>query len=194
MRACVRAGLGGRRVGGAELVGFVVAQGDVTQLHVPVAGRQRWSAGRRGQARRPVEHLEQARARRGRALGEIEHHAERAHRRDQHVQVQVERRELAERKVGVDHALAAQQQHRREAELGQERDRRVVGGFQARGHHRLLEHAADAVAKALQLARLARERLDDAYARDVLLGVGRELGDALLHLLDRRTRAPAVAV
>ena len=41
---------------------------------------------------------------------------------------------------------------------------------------------------------LARERLHDAHAGDVLLGVGGQLGDPLLHLLDRGARAAAVAV
>ncbi len=85
----------------------------------------------------------------------------------------------------MDHAVSADQQHGGEAELGQEADHRVELGLQARGDHRLVEHARDAVAEALELARLAREGLDDAHAGDVLLGVGGELGDALLDLLDR---------
>ena len=97
-------------------------------------------------------------------------------------------------RFGVDHGLAPDQQHGGEAELGQEADHRVVLRFQAGGDHRLAEHAPDAVLKALKLAGLAREGLDDAYARDVLLGVRGQLGDALLGLLDRRTRAAAVAV
>ena len=48
--------------------------------------------------------------------------------------------------------------------------------------------------KRSQLVRLAREGLDDAHAGDVLLGVGRQLGDALLDLLDRRARAAPVAL
>ncbi len=141
-----------------------------------------------------VEDLEQARARGGGALGEVEDHAERAHRRDQHVQVQVERGELAERQVRVNHGVAPDQQHRGEAELGQEADHRVVLRFQAGRHHRLVEHAPDAALKALQLAGLAGEGLDDAHPGDVLLGVRGQLGDALLGLLDRRARAAAVAV
>ncbi len=48
--------------------------------------------------------------------------------------------------------------------------------------------------KRSQLAGLAGERLDDPHPGDVLLGVGGELADALLHLLDRGPRAAAVAV
>ena len=42
---------------------------------------------------------------------------------------------------------------------------------------------ATARAEAAQLALLLRERLDHAHAADVLLGLGGQLGDALLHLL-----------
>ncbi len=179
----------------AELVARVlVAKRHVAQLHVPVAGRQLRRVRRVGEVRLAVEQLEDAGAGRGGALGEVEGHAERAHRRDQHVHVQVEGGELAEREVGVDHFLAAQQQHRREPELGQEADHRVVLRFQARGDHRLAEDATDGFAKARQLPVLARERLDDADARDVLLGVSGQLGDALLRFLDRRACAAPVAV
>jgi predicted dehydrogenase len=40
----------------------------------------------------------------------------------------------------------------------------------------------------------ARERFDDANAGDVLLDVGGQLADALLHLLERRPCEAAVAV
>ena len=179
-------------VDGAEVVGFVVAQRHAAKLHVAVAGGQlRRAPGGCDDARLAVEHLEDARARGGRALGQAERDAERAHRADEHVQVQVELRELAEREVRVDHAAPADQQHGGEAELRQEADRRVELRLQARGDHRLVEHARDAVAEALELVGLAREGLDDAHAGDVLLGVGGELGDALLDLLDRRARACA---
>ena len=48
--------------------------------------------------------------------------------------------------------------------------------------------------EAIELALLLSERLDHAHAGDVLLGLGGQLGDPLLHLLQRRPRAPAVAV
>ena len=41
---------------------------------------------------------------------------------------------------------------------------------------------------------LGGERLDDAHAADALLDVGGQLADALLDLLQRRARLPAVAV
>ncbi len=184
-----------RRADPSQLVvGILVAQRDAAQLHVATAGGQRGRAGWLGEARLAVEHLEDARARGGGALGQVERHAERAHRADQHVQQQVERGELAERQVGVDHRLASHEQHGGEAELGQEADDGVVRGFQAGRDHRLLEHASGAAPEALQLAGLAGERLDDPHPGDVLLGVRGELADALLHLLDRGPRAAAVAV
>ena len=51
-------------------------------------------------------------------LGQAEGHPERAHRADQHVQVEEEGAELTERQVGVNHALSAEQQYGRETELG----------------------------------------------------------------------------
>ena len=182
------------RVGGAELVAFVIAQADAAQLHVAVAGGKRRRAWRARQARSAIEHLEDARARCGRTLGEVEDHAERAHRRYEHVHVEIELGELAERQVGVDNFLAAEQEHRRQPELGQEADHGVVSRFQAGGDHRLAEDAPDAVAEPLQLARLAREGLDHAHAGDALLGVCGQLSYPLLGLLDRRPRAMPVAV
>ncbi len=98
------------------------------------------------------------------------------------------------RQMRVDHRLAPQQQHGGEPELGEEGEDRVVSGFQPRRDHRLVEDAPHAAPEALQLAGLAREGLDDPHPGDVLLGVRGELGDALLHLLDRGARAVAVAV
>ena len=73
----------------------LVGEGDAAQLDAAVARGQRPRVRRRLQPRLAVEQLEQARARRGRALGEAERDAERAHRRDQHQQVGVEGGEVA---------------------------------------------------------------------------------------------------
>ena len=97
------------------------------------------------------------------------------------------------RQAPVDDLTPAEEEDRRQPELGQEADEGVVEGLQARGHHRLVPDAPDAAAEALELALLAREGLHDAHAADVLLDVGRELGDPLLELLQRRARAPPVA-
>src|SRR5258706_13345 len=78
-------------------------------------------------------------------------------------------------------------------EPGQEPDERVVVGLQARADHGVVPHPCNLRAEALELAVLARERLDHAHAADVLLDVGGQLADALLELLQRRARASPVA-
>ena len=50
------------------------------------------------------------------------------------------------------------------------------------------------MAEPLELALLLRERLDHPHSRDVLLGVGGQLGDPLLGLTQRGLRVLAVAV
>ena len=185
----------GGGVRGPELaVRRVVAQRHAAQLHVPVARRQLARVRRYGHARPSVEHLEDARTGRGRALGEAERHAERAHRPDEHVEIEVERGEFADREVAVDDLVAADQQHGGKPELGQKADHRVELRLDARRDHRLLEDASNCARKAIELERLAREGLDDADARDVLLGVCGELCDSLLHLLDGGPGGAAIAL
>jgi hypothetical protein len=88
---CLLASVGRVRRRGTDpsqlVVGILVAQRHPPQLHVPVAGGQRGRAGALDEAGLAVEHLEDACARGGGALGEVERHAERAHRADQHVHV-----------------------------------------------------------------------------------------------------------
>ena len=167
---------------------------DAAQGHMAAAVGQRRGAGGGLDPGLAVEHLEDARARGGRALGGAEHVPEGAHGGDEHEQVGVERGERAQRERAVDHAAAAEQQDRGEAEVGQEAEQRVEERLDARGEHLLVKDALDGVAEALELALLLGERLDDAHAGDVLLGVGGELGDPLLGLLHRRARPVAVAV
>ena len=150
--------------------------------------------GRRGDPRRAVEHLEDAGARGGRSLGGAQHVAERPHRRDQHQQVRVEGGERADGQRPVDHVPAADQQDQRQPEVGQEADQRRVAGLDLGRVHLLVEHALHRMAEPLELALLLRERLDHPHARDVLLGVGGQLGDPLLGLLERGLRVLAVAV
>ncbi len=94
----------------------------------------------------------------------------------------------------MDHRFAADQQHGRQPQLGQEGDHGVVAGFQPGHPHRLVEDPPDGAAEARELAVLAGEGLHHAHAGDVLLGVRGEFPDPLLGLLDRRPRAAAVAV
>ena len=93
----------------------------------------------------------------------------------------------------MDDLAAADEEDRGEPELGEEADERAVERLDPRRHHRLLEDAADLALEAAALARLGGERLHDAHAGDVLLHLGGQLGEALLHLLERGARAPPVA-
>jgi hypothetical protein len=177
-----------------DLLGLLgVAERDVVELHPAAALGQLGCVGRGGQARRAVEHLEQPRARRRRALGQPERDPELAHRPDQHQQVGVEGGEVAQRQRPVHHLAPADEQDDGQAEVRQEADERVVEGAQPRGRHVLVEHARDRAAEAAHLALLGGEGLDHAHAGDVLLDVGRQLGDPLLDLLQRGPRAPPVA-
>ena len=178
-----------QRVDGRALV----AQRDVAQLDAPRPRRQRRRPRRGDEPRGAIEDLEQPRPRRRRPLRHAQRDTERAHRGQQHQQVGVERGEVAQRHLAVDHAPAAEEEDRRQAQLRQEADERVVEGLQPGDEHRLLEDAPDGPREALALALLARERLDHADAGDVLLGLGGQLGDALLDLLRRRPRAAPVA-
>ena len=158
-----------------------------------VAGRQRRRVLGHGHLRRAVEDLEDPRARRDRPLGHAEEHAERPHGRDQHEHVGVEGGEGTEAERAVDHLAAADEQDRRQPEVGEEADQRLVEGLQPRRVHRLVEDPPHAVAKTAELALLAGEGLHHPHAGDVLLRLRRELGDALLDLLQRRTRPAPVA-
>ncbi len=79
------------------------------------------------------------------------------------------------------------------ARLRQESDQWVVERAQAGRGHRLREHGLDRTLEPHPLAILAREGSDDAHARQALFRLGRELTDALLHLLQRRPGNEAVA-
>ena len=57
----------------------------------------------------------------------------------------------------------------------------------------LVEDAGDRAPEALEHVLLARERLHDADPGDALLGLRGQLGDPLLHLLQRRPREPVEA-
>ena len=59
---------------------------------------------------------------------------------------------------------------------------------------RLLEDRLGARGELRPLLRLLRERLDDVDADDVLLGDGRDVGELLLDVAQRRVRDVAVAV
>ena len=112
---------------------------------------------------------------------------------DEHDHVAVEGHEVADRDRPVDGLAPAHEQDRRQPELGQEAQERVVEGAQPGGHHRLVEHARYRAVEPLDLAPLLREGLDHAHAAHVLLGLGGQLRDPLLHLLRGGAVQPPVA-
>ena len=182
-----------RDVAQGGLGGALVAQGHVAQLDPSgPLGQRRCALGHRHRGG-TVEDLEHPPARGRGPLRRSQHVAERAHGRDQHQQVRVEGGEVADAERPVDDREAAEEQDRGQAEVGQEADGRRVEGLHPRRDHRLLEDARHRLAEAVELDLLAREGLDHAHAGDVLLGVGGQLGDALLDLLLRRPGAAAVA-
>ena len=88
----------------------------------------------------------------------------------------------------------ADEQHGRLREQRHERDQRHVRRALPVRPQRLLEDALRADVELLLLRGLLCERLDDVDADDVLLGDGRDVGELLLHVAQRRMRDVAVAV
>ena len=103
-----------------------VLERDVLEADRPVAGRQRACGGRVRNLLGLVDHLEDALAGGGRALGLADPHAERTQRHDEHGEVEVERHEAAGRERSVrDHARAGEE-HRGLREQRHERDQRHI--------------------------------------------------------------------
>jgi hypothetical protein len=141
-----------------------------------------------------VHHLEDPLARRGRTLGLADPHTERPKGLNEHPEVEVEGDERAHRQTpALDH-LCAPEQHARLGEHRHEGDQRHVERALAVRLQRLSEDGLGARAELVLLGRLLRERLDDVNADDVLLGDGRDVGELLLDIAQRRVRDVAVAV
>ena len=146
-----------------------------------------------GDLRPRVQDLEHALAGCDRALDHADPHADHAQRPDQHREVQVELEEAAGRELALDHQQPADEQDQGHAELGQEREQRLVEGAQP-GHVDLpLEDRLGARGEALRLGVLLRERLHHPHADDVLLGLGGDVGDALLHVAQHGMGAARIA-
>lgn len=99
----------------------------------------------------------------------------------------------ASERVRADH-LAADEQHRRLPEQGQEPEQRHVEGALAVGADASGEQRFRAALELVLLRLLLGERLDDVDADDVLLGHGRDVGHFLLDVAEDRVRDVAVAV
>ena len=113
---------------------------------------------------------------------------------DEDREIEVERDEAARRQRAVDHHPGADEEHCRLCEQRHERDQRDVERALPVRAERLVEDELRADAELLLLGRLLRERLDDVHADDVLLRDGRDVGEPLLHVAQRRMRDVAVAV
>ena len=95
--------------------------------------------------------------------------------------------------MAVDHEQPADEDDHREGELRQEVEQRAVARLDARRVELALEDPLVASGEALALGVLLREGLDDAHADDRLLGLGRDVGDALLDVAQHRVRAARIA-
>ena len=171
-----------------------VLERDVLEADLTRAGRQVDRAGPVGDLLGLVHDLEDALARRGRPLELADPHAERAERRHEHREVEVERDEGAGAERAVrDHARPGEQDGRLRDERHERDERHVERALPVR-LERPPEHGLGAEAELLLLGRLLRERLHDVDADDVLLGDRRDVGEPLLHVAERRMRHVAVAV
>ena len=171
-----------------------VFEGHVLEPDLALAGRQSLRAGPVRHLLGLVQHLEDALARRGRALRLADPHAERAERGDQQREVEVEGDEPAGReRAGGDH-LRADEQHRGLRQQRDERDQRHVLRALPVRLQRLLEDELGAQPELLLLRRLLCERLDHVDSDDVLLDDRGHVGQLLLDLAERRVRHVAVAV
>ena len=108
-------------------------------------------------------------------------------------EVEVVGDEAAEREAVIDHEQPADEDDHGEGELREEIEQRAVAGLDARRVELALEHALGALGEARGLGVLLREGLDDAHADDRLLGLRRDVGDALLDVAQHGMRAARVA-
>ena len=171
-----------------------VLEGHLLEADTTGAWPQTCRAGTVGHVLRLVHHLEDALAGRGRALRLADPHTERSQRHDEHPEVEEDRAEASRRQVAAsDHARADEQHCCLREERDERHERHVRRALPVRAQ-RLVEDELGASRELLQLGGLLRERLHDVDADDVLLGDGRDVGEPLLHVAERRMRDVAVAV
>ena len=142
---------------------------------------------------RCVEQLVDAVAAGDRALGEPGEPADDLGREDEHHQVGVEGDELAQGDVALNDLPSAVPEQESDRQVGDEGDERDVQGPGPRRRDARLEDPRAAFAELGELVVLAGEDAHDARADDVLLGRRRDVGDALLHVLEDRLEAAAEA-
>ena len=163
-----------------------LAAGRVAEVHVVEADRERAVRERDGSAALgerldAVEPREAARGRRGRPLAEVDDPAERLERPDELQEQRHEERELADREVPCDRLAAPDEQHRGDAERGEEDEPGEKATLDRRLPHRLVSHRVRAVPEAVANVVLATERLHHLDPDD---GLVRRLGEMSLLALD----------
>ena len=153
----------------------VVAEGDALEPDLPWPGRDRCRTRAVLDALGLVEHVEDALARRGRALRLPDPHPEAAERDDQHREEQVEEEELAERERAGDDEATGGEQDRGLRDHRQEREQRhVQRALPERAHSRVEDRSRRLLELRLPPL-LLRERLHDVHTDDRLLGDRRDL-------------------
>ncbi len=126
MSAIVRPASIGSSISSSTGPSLDVGEGHVLEVDDAVAGREVDRVLRVLDLLRLVHHLEDALARRGRALRLADPHAEHPQRHDEHRQQQVEGDEVADLHLAVDDLVAAVQEHRGLRQQRDERDQRHV--------------------------------------------------------------------
>ena len=189
-RALARAGLADERDGlarddlhvdAAERVvdGARVAEAHVVELDVALdaPGHDRLRGRRHG--RRRVEQLGDPLDRDPRLLVGVEHLRQLLDRREEQGEVEQERDERADRQRAVRDEHAARAEHDAGRDVGEEVDEREVDGDESLRVHTRVAIAGRDLAEHLLVLVFAHERLRDPDARQALLQVGVDRGDAI---------------
>jgi hypothetical protein len=176
------AGESGRR-------GARVRERQVAELDVAADGIELRRVRQVGDVRRGLEHLGEAPHRHAPALPERHHPAQRDHGPHQHQPVLVERDEPAQRQLAARHHPEADEDRQHEAETAHQPDDRIEERLAVDGREVRRARALRLRAERRDLVLLARERLDDAHAREALLGPRGHGRLRFLHLRLRRVQA-----
>ena len=162
-----------------------VAPREVPELDV--ARERRAGVGFLGKGRR-LPDVHHPVPRRGAALPEVHDPAERDRRPDELHHVEVELDVARDRQLAREDEAPARPEREREAEADEELQEREEQRVEPREAEVAAPELAVVRVEARLLARLARERADEALAREVLLRLGRDLAEELLDLREALVR------
>ena len=181
---------GDRRAGGDVEVEAVehgvgeplrVAERHVVEPHVPAPGRQRRGVGDIDHPRLGGEHVVHPLGGGGGPLCLGEDHPEHAERPDHQCHVGVERRQLADGQLTVDHEVPAVAEHGDEPDVRHQLHGRQVGGPDPHRVHRGVVDVVGLGVEARHLEPLGAEAFHHPNARHRLLHHGGQLRRLLLH-------------